>query len=97
MSARPLSLCAVLLGLCLAQLRLPQSSTQALNETLAPHLKNKIACHKDRQLPAQSYHAQINQTGLSLSFSLARSLPLSLFHSHLSLTHYQTLPVCCHC
>lgn len=51
-----------LLALCLAQLRLPRSSMQALNETLAPHLKNKKrAFHGDRQLPGLSYHAQIRQ------------------------------------
>jgi len=52
---------SVRLGLCLAQLRLPRSSVQALNETLAPHLKYKTVFQEDRQLPGQSYHAQISQ------------------------------------
>lgn len=34
---------------------------KALNETLAPHLKNKTALRKDRRLPGKSYHAQISQ------------------------------------
>lgn len=34
---------------------------KALNETLAPHLKNKTAFRKDRRLPGKSYHAQISQ------------------------------------
>jgi len=74
----PASQGAVPLGLCFAQLRLPRSCVQALNETLAPHLKNKTAFHKDRQLPGQSYHAQISQfTKLA-----------SLSHTH---THTETV------
>lgn len=63
-------LCALrCVALCCAQLRLPRSSAQALNETLAPHLKNKTSAHKDRRLPAQPYHAQISPVSLSLSLS----------------------------
>ena len=54
---------------------------RALNETLAPHLKNKTAFHEDRQLPAQSYHAQISQ------FTKLAPLSLCLTHTH---THTHT-------
>ena len=80
------------LGLCLAQLRLPRSCVRALNETLAPHLKNKTALFPS----ADSSLGSLIMRKLANLPKLA-SLTHSLTHRNNHLRRLQTLPLSVWC